>query len=230
MKKRIVFAIFVLCFVWSQWADAQIRIGMTGGLNDTNFFVKEDNPFDADPNDFHNQTMGGFGAVLELPHSKYFSFRTQLMFLQRASFYKESSDLSFQYVVDYLEIPMFIKATIGRRIKPYVMAGASVGFVLRASADVTMMTVEGTTDLKPIAVMTNYSILGGGGISFDMGFGTFFIEGIYEHGIRNINQGGEVEIVLEGGVLVTENVDPLEIKTRGFQMMAGFTLPLRKPD
>jgi hypothetical protein len=80
--------------------------------------------------------------------------------------------------------------------------------------------------MKPIAVMTNYCILGGGGIGFDLGFGTFFIEGIYEHGIRNINDGGEVDIVLEGGVLVTEDVDALELKTRGFQMMTGFILPL----
>ena len=230
MKKMIVLTISVICMGWMQLADAQIRIGVTGGLNDTNFKVEEDNPFDANPNDFHNQTVLGLGAVIEAPYSEYFSFRSQLMFLQRASFYESDVDVDFRYMINYLEIPVFIKATIGRSVKPYVMAGASLGFILQANGDVNMMGIEGTADVMDIAQKTNYCLLLGGGIGFDLGFGTFFIEGIYAHGLRNINKGGTIDIVLEGNVIVTEDVDALEIKTRGFQMMAGFTFQLRSKE
>ena len=99
-----------------------------------------------------------------------------------------------------------------------------------ADGDVNMMGIEGTADVMDIAQKTNYCLLLGGGIGFDLGFGTFFIEGIYAHGLRNINKGGTIDIVLEGNVIVTEDVDALEIKTRGFQMMAGFTFQLRSKE
>lgn len=226
MKKTIGFTVMVMLLGWANATDAQIRIGVIGGLNDSNFFIEQDNPFGAEPNDFHNRTVYGFGGVLEVPLIPHLSFRSQLMFLKKASFYNQGEHLNFLYTVDYLELPVCIKASIGEKIQPYLLAGASFGYVMRAEAEMNQFGIEGIADLTKIAEKVDTSILLGGGIGYRLRMATFFVEGVYEHGLRNINKGGTAEVTLDQTVVTALDVDPLEIKTRGFQVMTGVLFSL----
>ena len=67
----------------------------------------------------------------------------------------------------------------------------------------------------------------GAGVEFDLGNGMLFIEGRYTFSLNNLNKGGTVELKYDGTVIDTEELSPDdEFMNRGFQIMAGYSLPL----
>lgn len=73
MKKSILIAVVMVMFVWVSFGSPDIFVGMVGGLNSSNFVPAEDNPFDVVPDEFHKQSVYGFGGVLEVPVASFLS-------------------------------------------------------------------------------------------------------------------------------------------------------------
>lgn len=150
------------------------------------------------------------------------------MFLQRWSSYEPAEqNFAYRYMLSYLEFPVLLKATFGETVKPYLLAGASAGVKLNASVDVTDGNLTGEGDLNAIIEGLNLSLVLGAGFSYDAGKFVVFAEGLYYHGLQNINKGGVIEIEMEG-FTISEDVDRLEVKTKDLQVMVGVLIPIGK--
>ena len=75
-------------------------------------------------------------------------------------------------------------------------------------------------DTKDLVTSTDFGVGLGGGVSFPVGRSYLFLEARYTIGLSDIRKAGEIEI---GGE--TEAVPDETTKTRGIQIMAGFSLP-----
>ena len=217
--------IFLLVLALATAAGAQVRVGALGGLNLSDFRVPEDNPFDADPDDFLRNTVYGAGAFVETPLVGAVSLRAQLLFLKTSCDYREQLDQVYTYNLSYLELPLLFKVSLGRMLRPYFLAGPSVGYAVAAEADLRQGVVTGTADVSHITKKLDFSLCFGAGLGFDIGRVTLFVEGLYVRGLRNVNKGGSIEMDLEG-FLVDQEVDPLDVKPFGTHLMAGVSLPL----
>jgi hypothetical protein len=78
-----------------------------------------------------------------------------------------------------------------------------------------------------ISKKVEFSFNIGAGFDIPVSFGTFFIEGIYAFGLNNLNKGGEIEFEVDDVLVDSEEIgEDDEYKNNGFQIMAGFTIPL----
>ena len=222
-RNIIIIAILVLGF--STTAMAQIQVGVLGGMNLSDFHIPKDNPFDADYDDFLRNDVFGTGVLCEFPLGSIFSLRTQLMVLQKSCTYQQGLDQGYTYNLLYLELPLFIKIAVGKKFRPYLLMGPSIGYRIKAKADVHQGVAAGTSDLKNITPKMDFSAMAGGGISYALGKFTLFVEALYVRSYKNINKGGDIDIDI-GGFTITQEVDPLEVKPFGTHIIAGVTYPL----
>lgn len=224
------FKIYVIVLVFTVLAsakmtEAQIQIGAVGGLNMSNFIAHKDNPFGADPDDFHQQTAFGAGAAFEVALMNHVSIHTELLFIQKRSEYLEELEEHVIYTLSYLELPLFVKVGFGRRFRPYVFGGPSIGFVLAANAAFDQGAASWEADVIDIAERIDIGIGFGAGVSYNLGMATVYVEGRYAAGLRNINQGGTFQVDL-GGFTIPITVDALELVTVGKQIMGGVMIPV----
>jgi len=225
MKRVTLIIVAVLLLLGSMPADAQFHVGLMGGLNYSNLKAQEDNPFDANPDDFKKLTVSAMGAVLDIELHKYLSLRIEPMYLQKGSSYEEPNDEKVLYKLSYFEMPFFLKVAYPTAVTPYIIAGPTFGFLLSAEAEVEMGEITGVADVKEIAESTDFGFGIGAGVSYDFSKFSVFLEGRYLIGRKNVNKGGQVDMDI-GTVIMPMDVDALEIKNKGMQIMFGVTIPL----
>lgn len=226
--KRAILIVILGIILSANLVSAQIQVGVVGGITSTEFYVLEDNPFEANPDDFKRQNDYGFGLAVEYSINQYFSIRTEPMFLRKSNIYEEEGSGTVPtYYLNYIELPLYFKAAYGKTLKPYVFAGPAIAYCVSAEADVDNSGILGTADIKHVLKEFDFAAKFGAGISYDFGFGTLFVQGIYSLGFTNINEGGEIEIDIQG-FTVTEEIEALEVKLRGWQFLGGFQIPLGK--
>jgi hypothetical protein len=226
MKKLtcVLVAVFATCLALP--VEAQHRIGVVGGLN----FADADVEIENEPADVSSRTAFGIGGVVDLRLSEIFSLHFEPMYLQKGA---GESELAIQPGVEWklksthLELPLLLKAEFGTTVRPYVMAGPTIGILLSSDieADFSGLTLKG--DAKDASESIDFALAFGAGISYPLGKSSLFLEGRYSLGLTNNVKGGDVEIA--SGPLaevITWDKETDEIKSRGFQIMAGVTFPL----
>ncbi len=200
MKKMsvLVMALFTLITVLS--ANAQVNFGVIGGLNLANV------SFDPDPDgvDLSNRTGFGIGGVLSFGLGETLALQLEPMFLQKGAKATVQGFGETELKSSYIEVPAMLKFAFGSSdTKPYVIAGPTIGYLLSAKQD--------ETDIKDDVKSIDFGLTFGGGVSLPMGNNTVFVEGRYSLGLSDIND---------------DSSDDTKIKTKGIQIMAGFTFPL----
>ncbi len=125
MKKSLfLVAVFSMLFVFT--GQAQLRLGVKGGVNLNNVSL--------DGADFSTDNMTGFqvGPTLEWLFIKNFGIETGVFYSQRGINIKEAN---IDKNIGYLDIPVSAKLMIGLgdNFKPYVAAGPYVSFNLSGS-------------------------------------------------------------------------------------------------
>lgn len=202
MKKMSMLLVlsFMLCMVLP--ASAQMDVGVLGGLNLANLSV--------DPGigaDLKTRTGFGFGGVLGIGLGEMFSLEFEPMFLQKGA-KAEAGGTDGKIKADYLEVPVMLKVPFGQgNVKPYVMAGPQVGYLLSAKVEAGGQEQDIKDDVKSI----DFGVAFGAGVGIPAGNNTVFIEGRYALGLTDVND---------------DSNDPTEIKTKGIQIFAGITFPL----
>lgn len=228
MKKQVFVVVVMLLLVWMELPAEKISVGLTGGINLSNLRVPDDILYEVYQDEFSRQTVFGCGAVVDIPVMSYVSLQVQPLYMKRCSLRNERDDTaSHTYKFSYLEIPVMVKGSFGHTIKPHVLAGASFGFNLGGEVAVEDQGISGTGDLKNVLEKSNVSLVVGMGVSYHLGKATLFANGLYFNGLININKGGPIDIEMDG-FTVGEDVDPVEVKTRDFLLMAGIRFPLGK--
>ena len=127
----------------------------------------------------------------------------------------------------HLELPLLFKVGIGDKIRPYLLAGPTIGFVLSSQIETEMAGLLLKGDLMDILNRTEFGAVFGAGLSVPVWKGSVFIEGRYALGFSNLNKGGSIDFTVGDFVIPGPDTDPAdELKTMGIQIMAGYQLPL----
>jgi hypothetical protein len=227
MKRSLygVVIMFVITLVMPVYAQ-NTYVGVVGGMNfaDLNmeFVDKTISPYD-----LQSRTLFGVGGFFGISVNDYLSIELEPMYLKKGGIFTRPTVPDMRITSNQLELPLLVKAGIGEKIRPYIMGGVSVGFVLDASLEAELGGLTWTGDLTKILKKTEYGLVFGAGIHVPVWMGSTFIEGRYTFGLTNLNKGGSLDLKSDNLVLSGPETDPRdEIKTKGVQIMLGYQLPL----
>jgi hypothetical protein len=220
MKK--VLLLFVILILTSSFLsiNAQVKLGLQAGVNLAEVSL------DPEQTGFELGTRTGFlvGGIVNYNFSPILSLQAEPAYIQKGSSVdiaetegginiKGEGNIS----EDYIDIPILLKASFGEKIKPFLLAGASVSFLLgdaklkldKVTADgqdVTSMLPAETLEQTQKTKSTDFVLNLGGGVMIPVGNVDIFVEGQYNLGLTNIND---------------ESNDNTSVKNRGIQIKAG---------
>jgi hypothetical protein len=223
--KRFIYLLVALIalFVALPIYAHQYYAGVVGGLNIAGMDLNSDGL----DRDISTRYLAGIGGVFGVSLSKNVSLQLEPMYLQKGGIleqYAPSPDLFIKS--SFLEVPLFLKITFGENIRPYILAGPTVGFLLDSEVKGEISGLTFKADLKNILKRIDFGIGLGAGVRFPLGKGSAFLEGRYTFGLSNINKGGTVEFE-SGSIAITDEIEEHdELSTKGFQIMVGFTFPI----
>ena len=225
MKKRGTVFIMLTALLFMTNGTAQVQLGLQAGANFADVRL--------DPEmDFETGTRTGFmfGGILFIKIPGVLGLQFEPAYVQKgASLDQTATELGNTIKVeatlnaDYLDIPVLLKASFGGGpVQPYLLAGASVAFLLGdAKLEIDKFTVNGEDVTSQIpsdereekveVKSTDFILNFGGGVIISAGPVNIFIEGQYNLGLTDVND---------------EPDDITEIKTTGIQIKAGVMFPL----
>jgi hypothetical protein len=199
-----------LILVWGttcapQAAAEDLYFGVLGGANFSTIVFTPDLEFDVD-----GGTSPIGGAFLGLDLGESLSVETRVMFVRSSGDIDASADrlrATGEAQVDYLSVPLLVRVRLpGHAVAPFLVAGPELGFKTGAQL---RATVNGLTEDDPEfdenIASRHYSLNIGGGLEIPAGKITVILEGLYSHGLNDIDEGRDVE----------------EAKIRGFRLTAG---------
>ena len=217
--------IFILTLFFTP-LNAQVQLGLQAGLN------FGDISFDPTPEGVSTSVRTGvmFGGVLFYSFTPIIGIQFEPAYVQKGA--KANLSISEQgmtaeaeetVTADYIDFPVFLKASFGEGpVKPYLMAGATLGFLLGdAKEKIDKATINGVdvTDMIPSdqredvlpTKSMDFILNFGAGVIIPAGKVNIFIEGQYNLGVTDINDDPE---------------DDTKVKTTGIQAKAGVLFPL----
>jgi len=225
MNKLSYLLIIVLSVSYAQTPTKKLQFGLIGGLNVTSADVEIVN----EGADVSSRTDFGIGGIIDWDLNQTFSLRLEPKYLQKGLGKTEidiQPGVEWYFKSSYLELPVFVKAEFGNDIRPYILIGPSFGLLLSSEviAEISGLTFKG--DSKSASENLDVSIVIGGGINYPLDKFSIFLEGCYSYGFTNNVKGGTVDLT---GGNVTQGIEWIKktdtIKYRGFQIMAGVTIP-----
>jgi hypothetical protein len=199
--------------------------GILGGLHFADArLVLENDP--TSNHDFRVRTLFGVGGFIGLSLNEYTAFQIEPMFIQKGGVYTSSTSPDMKVKSSQLELHALLKAGIGEQVRPYIFAGPFVSFLLDANATLDLAGHRFEGDLMKILKRTEYGAVFGSGVSVSVWKGSAFIEGRYGLGLTNLNKGGRVDLISSNLIVALDTVPGDELTVMGFQIMAGYQLPL----
>ncbi|MFC1725483.1 porin family protein [candidate division KSB1 bacterium] len=214
--KKIICLITAALLMFSLPVYAQNRVGIIGGLNSSTFKTDDESVYES-------RTFIGIGGVLDLALNKQVFLRLEPMYLQKGAL-QTDSDPEGKVKSSYLEIPLFLKYEFGGTVKPYLVAGPSIGFLLSSEIELEMSGITFKGDLKPVYKSIDIGFGLGAGIDYPVGNLSIFLETRYTFGMSDFNKGGSTDIKW-GDVSQTVDIVDSNVKNKGLQVMFGITFP-----
>ena len=226
--KKVLFRliIFFIITLLSQVYAQKAFVGVLGGPNfaDLDITFKDE----ASTNfDVKSKTKFGVGGLFGISFNKFLSIQLEPMYIGKGGVVTQTSSPDIYVKSNQFELPVVLKAEIGEKIRPYIIGGMYISFVLNADVETEVSHLLLTGDLTKILEQTEYGALFGAGISIPVWKGSAFIEGRYVLGLSNLNKGGNLNLKYDDIVVAGFQTDPGDkIKTKGIQIMFGYQLPL----
>ncbi|MBX9781722.1 MAG: PorT family protein [Chitinophagaceae bacterium] len=213
----------VFCCFFSA-AKSQIHIGAKGGISIPNLEGNNEQ------SKGYTSRLGGYGGIVaNFQLSKYLSLQPEINFSpqggQRKGMQTVPADklgditlppgtklyagFKTTSILNYIEIPVLAKITLGNKLKYYLFAGPHIAFLVEAKTKTsgssllyldkngTMplqingnplppVSFNATTDIKESIKTINAGLQGGLGLQYKLGPGFIFIEGRAIFGLVNI--------------------------------------------
>jgi len=220
----ILICVIALSGLLPVYAQNQVDIGLIGGLNISDAKIEDDegdDPKTSSVNEF------GIGVLAELQIHKNVSLGTNVLYLRKGVTVETSDPMVFDVWAGYIEIPLYIKVSFGEEIRPYLMAGPSLGLLMNSEVDVEFGGINFTGDFKPVLKNSEFSVFFAAGVDVPVWIGHAFIQGRYAYGIQDVIKGGT--ILLKAGETLRQEAtidSGDDLKTRAYQILAGFSIPL----
>ncbi len=225
MKCTNVFGIlYVLFGVLSVFAQDQFELGILAGPNFSDAKI-EDN--EGRPSEVTGKTKFGGGIQLEKALSDNFTLGINILYNRNGVEVRNDDNIIFDVWADYIEVPLYLKISTGKEIRPHLILGPSIGFLLSSEVDVALGGLPFNGDFSTVLEKTNFSLVVGAGVDLPVWKGHAFIQGRYVYGIRDVLKGGTFELKAGETIRTEATVDPEDnLFTRGFQIMAGYSFPI----
>ncbi len=220
------FIIFFIIILVSPVYAQKVYVGVLGGPNfaDLEITFKNQVPTNFD---IKSKTKFGVGGLFGISLNKYLSIQLEPMYVGKGGVFTQPSIPDINIKSNQFELPVIFKLGIGEQIRPYIIGGMYISFVLNASIETEMSGLLLVGDLTEIIDKTEYGALFGAGISIPVWIGSAFIEGRYALGLTNLNMGGNLNLKYNNMAVAGIQTDPQDkINTKGFQIMLGYQLPL----
>jgi opacity protein-like surface antigen len=228
--KTILFSITATFLVLSI-APGQARLGLAAGVNVSTAYQSTFTVITST-----STTSFALGGILDIPVTKRWSILIEPAYLEKGTSTEPvnvqgySSRMSLD--LSYLELPILMKYSVGKDLKPYIVFGPSLGFNLSSSVGAEISgpwfgQLEVIAGAHDMVRTVECSFEFGGGISYQLDeMLSVFVEGRYSHALTNaLRQGGVTVSVLDLSV-TAGGLNNANYKNRGFVFMFGFTLPL----
>jgi hypothetical protein len=228
----IVSLIWGVLPIYSQSSDTiskKYSIGIIGGLNfaDMNF----PNHQSSDDQEISSLVRSGIGAVLDIRFTENIFARFEPMYLQKGSKIEEGSDPANQpegqIKSSSIELPILFKYMFGKKIKPYLITGPTIGINLNSEIEFEITGIKFNGDLTDVTETLDLGLIIGAGVQMPIGSTTLFLESKYNYGLINQRKNGAT--ILKSNIVELEmHSDKEEDKysNRGFQFMAGVLISL----
>jgi Outer membrane protein beta-barrel domain len=199
--------------------SAETWIGLQGGVN-----VAGLRQTPADPGFSLGRLNGpAAGAAVDVGLGDRLSLSLEPMFLAKGGRFRiEADDFLFDETVtgrfrlSYVELPVLFRVSGRGKVQPYVMAGPTLGYLVRArirGQSQSRPTEE--KDAKEDFKKLDFGLDLGAGVRFPAGRASLFVEGHYVRGLWNVGQ---------------DTYDS-KLRTTGIRAVAGLTFlsPGRRP-
>jgi outer membrane protein with beta-barrel domain len=212
--RRTTLAVVLVLIGHSTPARAQLapKVGVIAGASLTNLNITD--PSGSVSGVYHGQVVPGAGATLTSRFFDRFAVRMDLTFLEKGQTISQSVfQIPASLDLNYFEIPLLALVDLkGGSIRPYVVAGPSVGILLGAYIHYAgdSQDTQFSQDVKE-NFRSDFSLTGGVGIAWLAPKSRVYIETRYLGGQTNIE-------VLNSTSTITRS-----LKTRAVLIMIGVT-------
>ena len=220
MKRLAFIAACIVLLLQACPANAQIRGGIISGVNFSTMNIKGDR-------DVSGESVLGIGSVFEVDFPGNLSLVLQPMYLRKyvtAEQYYDSPPIAVKMA--FFEIPVLLKYSFGQTIRPYVLAGPSIGFLLTSTMETEYFGITFDVDTRDITENPNFGFVFGGGVSATVRRATLFLEMKYSMDFVDLMNGGVVTLKAGRLRLPGHIAEEEEAKSRGLQLMTGVTFSL----
>ncbi len=179
--------------------NAQVGIGVKGGLNLSKLTIKEENGL---TNSF--LPGGAGGLVFNFKANDLFSLQPELLYSSQGTHLKTSlfGDFSSKLSTNYFQLPVLAKLSFGsENVRAFVNVGPYAAYLMSAKTKISAMGQEeevkvdfSEPSVKESANRFDFGIAGGLGVAFKVGPGDLFVEGRYNLGLLDINKGEDTKL------------------------------------
>ena len=212
-------------------SQAQVHIGLSGGVNFSG----------ADQSSFYysrafSTTGYDIGGILDCPITEHLSFLIEPTYVEKGTYAQPISfrgnvpKLSFD--LSYFQMPVLLKFSAGKDLKPYLLLGPSLGINLSSNVGAEISgpwfgQLEVMASAGNMVRDVECSIEFGGGLSYQVDeILTLFAEARYARAINNTLKQGRLSVSVTNEMVEAGLPNNAVYRNKGFIVMAGFTLPL----
>lgn len=201
MKK--LFSVLVLIFLFTLSANVKsqtIALGIEGGINISNINVTPTVTTDS-------RTGLLVGGIIDINISKNITITSGLRYLMKG-WTNTSQGVTYTDKLNYLEFPALLKVKFPlTEVKPYLIAGPTLGIKLSANESATDGTQTQDSDISSLVESTDFGLLFGAGLDFAVGKKTFlFFQPAYSLGLSNILKNSTTTTIKNYGIEITAGV------------------------
>ena len=206
MKKSIfvLLTAAMMLFAVSAYAgDGKMMLGIKAGLDMAN--LTGDDVSDT------SIKMGAVGgAFMCYKVTDLVAIQPEVLFAMKGAKW-DSAGYEVNYKINYIEIPVLLKVLLPTegKIKPALYAGPAIGILMSSKA-----SNGEEVDMKDETKSTNFSLVAGAALGYQLEKGAIFAEARYDVGLATI---GKTEDDVDG--------EEPSIKTSDIMVMVGYAFP-----
>jgi hypothetical protein len=180
----------------TSWSASAQQPGVILGVNFATIDVVGEEEVNLD-----KRTGFAVGILVNMPVGSAVSIQPEVLYSQKGvKFAEAGGEATFE--VDYLDIPVLVRATAGGRTGLVVFGGPSFGFKVRARAKGEFEGETEEQDLSDQIEPFDWGLVAGAGIQTEQ----FMLDGRYQWGMSNVNR---------------PEFDAVEAKNRVFSIVVG---------
>jgi hypothetical protein len=200
-KLNLLLAVVALIAVFNSNSYSQsLGLGLESGLNIANVNLT--------PASLSSSSRTGFmvGGFADIGVSRIFAIRPGVRYVTKGFSVSDNFGQTLTHKLNYLEIPMLLKVSIPlRQVKPYFLAGPTLGIQLSATGELTNGVQVQTGDVGTSYETIDLGLFFGSGLEFNVGSNADIFSGFgYSLGLTN-----------------TSKTNNLTIKNYGLQITGG---------